>query len=288
MSGLISYQRYSDLFPLKVAGRHPDEVRFDLAVVQSICEGITGLHFGSEVYRVMNPAADRYRLYINGGVFEIGDSVRLLGGGVTATPFEVLDIGSDTAGGLDRWIEVESVGVAIAPIKALQVVEHIGAGKGGYLDVSPKPVFQVVSLLTRNSKDALFTDTDGSVTTLAATDYEIEKVLGINVGVRVRRSSVPLIADRGKFMLKHADMRFPDSVLVRYAAGFYPIVPHDLENAAAQMVNEVRAIMAASASTGGLFQSESHDYYSYTRMSQDELAKFPHSALAILRGYAGL
>lgn len=243
-----------------------------------IAEAISGLRFGASVRAISNnDLSTTYRLIYAGTDFEVGSLVRLVGGGVSAEPFEVTDAGLS---GSDYWIEVES-DEAIAPVKILPILEYEGEAQSLHVYCHPRPVFSAVSVKSRYSAETMWSDSD-SVTTLDSTQYESFRSGGIKAGVRLQRSAVPTVPEGGEFLIKRMRRQQLDGVKVTYAAGFYPHLPADLESAISQIV---AAIESASAS-GGVFASESLDYYSYSALSYDQLAAMPHAALSILRRYS--
>lgn len=243
-----------------------------------IAESISGLRFGATV-RAVSVAEDSstYRLIYVGTDFEIGSSVRLVGGGVSAEPFEVTSAGLS---GSDYWIEVES-DVAISPTKILPIVEHEGEAQSLHLYCAPRPVFSVVSVKSRCSGDAMWSDAE-SVRTLDSVQYEVFQANGLKSGVRLQRSAVPMVSEGGEYLIKRMRRQMPSGLKVTYASGFYPLLPADIEDAISQLAS---AIESASES-GGVFASENMDYYSYSALSYDQLAAMPHAALSILRRYS--
>jgi len=242
---------------------------------QAIAEQITGMRFGSAITSVSNPEGTTYRLVYIGGLYEVGDRVRLTGGGVSSAPFTITDMGST---GDDYWLEVESDD-AIEPTLMLPIIEFVGETISNFLYVRPLPLFSVISVKTRYSDDLLWTDTD--VTTLETTAYEAFRSSGIRVGLRLNTTAIPRVIDSGPWLVKHMTRKKTDGILATYAAGFYPRPPDDLLDALAQI--ELALLQASST---GVFASESLDYYSYQTLSYDQLAVLPHAAIAILRRYA--
>jgi hypothetical protein len=72
-----------------------------------------------------------------------------------------------------------------------------------------------------------------------------------------------------------------DCVRLHYVAGFYGMVPADLEQACLEIVGGIER----AVEDGGVFASESLDYYSYSALSQEQAMSLPHSALATFRRY---
>jgi len=271
MSGLLTIAEYMTLVPGSTLA--PSVLASYLMAAQGITEQLTGFRFGCEVTAVTNTTGNLYRLDVGYPLGDPGDKVRLVGGGVTATPFVIVDASRD-------WIVVESA-VPIAPTKAMQVIEYVGKPASGYVYVSPLPVFAVESVKTRTSPDHLWKSSD--VTTLPATSYEVfTKANGIKSGVQVKSSAVPKRADGAPWLMKAYKSTAPDSVKVEYAAGYYAAVPPDLRMAQVELV----AAIEKSVSGGGVFASESYDYYSYTTMTYEQTAAVPSSALATFRRYA--
>lgn len=276
MSGALSLARFKTLSP---NGELTDpQIRFGLSVAQAVAESLSGLVFGSEVVTAsITASGTTYTIPFYGGMYEVGQSVRLIGGGVAATLFEVTDAGINSNGSL--FIKVVS-SVAIAPTKILPSFEYVGTASSNEVNVDRRPVFSVASVKTKASADTLWSES--TVTTLASTDYEVFASRGINRGVRIKQSALPLRSEGGPYLVKRMVRQAIDGIKVNYVAGFYSQIPADLEGAIVQLVP---AIVGASKS-GGAFASENHDYYSYTLLSYDQLAMLPFAAVGVLRSYA--
>jgi len=272
MSGVISLARYKTLNADTTLS--DAEIRQSLRIAQAIVEGITGLVFGSEVGAITNPAGDIRRLTVYGGLYEVGQSVRLIGGGVAPALFEISETGPD-------WIEVESA-AAIAPTKVLPSFVCIAEAASGYMRVEQRPVFSVVSVKTKYSSDMLWSDPN--VTVLSSTRYETFANSGLKSGVFIPASSIPRISEGGQYLVKRMQRQAVDGIRVEYVAGFYSQIPADLEGAVMSLVNPI----AASMNGSGAFASENHDYYSYTVLTYDQLAVLPYAAMTILKRYARL
>lgn len=286
MSGMMSLERYKALFPAQADGKSDEELRFSLAVVQSISEGISGLAFGSEIHHVEDISdpgegiEDTWRLKYSGGIYVPGHRVRLLGGGAPSDPLLVVGVGGD---GIDGWVDVETDVAEMSPVKMLPVEEWIGETRDFIVDVKPKPIYSVVSVRTRRSPGILFHETD-RVTEIEPDDYSLVRNRGLGVGIRLRGSKVPFTIDRGERLIKQQVKRLHDSIQLMFAAGFGFETPADLESVVGQMMVEVGGIQQ----TGGAFSSERFDYYSYSRLSYDQMQKLPFTAVHILRQYANL
>jgi hypothetical protein len=300
MSGLLSLGKYQWLNPN--SGLDPVLLAHYLRVTQSVVESVTGLVFGSEVASVTDMGSHVWRIEFHGGSYDVGQQVRLLGGGVSAEPFTVLDAGVTTVEQADAgdffdaffeanpdalavatgtaWIEVEST-IAIAPTKILPIVEYVGQAQSLHVYCYPRPVFSVISVQTRRSEDVLWSESY-NVITLNATDFELFKQLGLGAGVQIKRASLPREAEGGEYLVKRMMRKVPSGVKVTYAAGFYSQIPADLESAAQQIAGAV----VTAADKGGMFASENLDYYSYSALTYDQLSALPYAALSILRRYA--
>lgn len=273
MSGAVSLARFK---VLNSSSELTDaQIRVGLGIAQAVAESLSGLTFGSEVAGTITNVSTVYKLPFYGGVYEVGQSVRLIGGGVSASPFVVIDTGVNADGSL--WITVNS-SVAIAPTKILPIVEYVGTATSGYVNVDKRPVFSVSSVKVK-SGDSLWSDS--SITTLATTTYEVFQERGLNCGVYVLPSSLPMVSEGGRYLVKRMVRQQVDGVKVTYAAGFYSQVPADLEGAICQLVVAING----SISSGGAFASESHDYYSYQLLSYEQLAMLPFAAISVLKSY---
>jgi len=276
MSGALSLARFKTL---NAGSDLTDaQIRFGLSVAQAVAESLSGLVFGSEVVTAsITASGTTYTIPFYGGTYEVGQLVRLVGGGVAATLFEVTDAGVNANGSL--FIRVVSA-VAIAPTKILPAFDYIGTASSNELNVDKRPLFSVVSVKTKASADVLWSD--NQVKTIESTNYEVYSSRGINRGVRIKQSAIPLRAEGGPYLVKRMVRQAVDGIKVSYVAGFYSQVPADIEGAIVQLVP---AIVGASK-TGGVFASESHDYYSYSLLSYDQLAMLPFAAVGVLRSYA--
>lgn len=273
MSGAVSLARFKIL---NSSSELMDaQIRVGLGIAQAVAESISGLAFGSEVAGTITNISTVYKLPFYGGMYEVGQSVRLIGGGVSASPFVVIDTGVNADGSL--WITVNST-VSIAPTKILPVVEYVGTASSGYVNVDKRPVFSVVSVKVK-SGNSLWSDT--SVITLASTTYEVFQERGINRGVYVLPGSLPTVAEGGRYLVKRMVRQQVDGVKITYAAGFYSQVPADIEGAICQLV----VAISGSIKSGGAFASESHDYYSYQLLSYEQLAMLPFAAISVLKSY---
>lgn len=273
MAGVLTLARFKLLNA--ASGLSDSQIHQNLRVSQSIAESLTGMLFGSEVTAVASSGDDR-TLTVYGGRYEVGDKVRLLGGGVAATPFDVTSVG-ESSGAFTLTVSSAS---AISPTRVLPIVSHVGAAVGGELTCHPRPIYSVVSVETKADASALWKDT-ASVVAVASTDYELVTELGIRTGVRLKGAAIPMVREGGGHLVKTITRQVDCGIRATYAAGFYLQVPADIENAVAEMVP---AIAAASVS-GGVFASESMDYYSYSQLSADQLSVLPYASIAILRRY---
>lgn len=272
MSGVLSLARYKALTASTLADA---QIRFGLGVAQSVAESLSGMVFGSEVGAVTTPIGQTRRIVVYGGRYDIGQQVRLVGGGVSAAPFTITDCGTSDSG---NWIEVSSA-TAIAPTKVLPVLEFVGEANSGYVKVDKKPVFSVLSVKIKANSDQMWSD--AGIQTVPATSYEVYQSGQLNVGVYLASSAIPRVAEGGQFLIKRMVRQQYDSIKVEYVAGFYSHIPSDLEGAICQLVP---AIVGASK-TGGVFASESHEDYSYQLLSMDQLVALPYAAVAVLRSY---
>lgn len=275
MSGVMTLARYKALVP--DTPLTDAQIRQSLSVAQSIAESLSSLTFGSEVSAVASSGTD-YTLTVYGGQYEIGQSVRLIGGGSPSTAFEITDTG---VSGTGQWIKISSAS-AVSPTKVLPIVECVGEATDGTVLVARKPVFSVSSVLTRASRETLWSSS--SVTTLTTSQYEVVALGGIKAGVYIVQSAIPLILEGGPFLVKRMTRQPPDGIKVTYVAGFYSMVPADIESAIMQLV----PVIHGASVKGGVFASESHDYYSYQQMTAEQVGVLPHAAVAILRRYARL
>ena len=273
MSGVLTLARYKVLNP--ATSLTDAQIRCVLNVAQSVAESLSGMVFGSEVGAVTNPSGTTYRIVVYGGRYDVGQQVRLVGGGVTATPFTITDTGAADS---TNWIEVSSAS-AIVPTKVMPVLEHVGEASSGYVYVAKKPLFSVVSVKIKASSNQLWSDP--SIQTVANTSFEVFQSGQLNVGVFLSSDALPQVAEGGQFLIKRMVRKQYDAIKVTYVAGFYSHVPSDLEGAICQLVP---AIVGASR-TGGVFASESHEDYSYQLLTVDQLGALPYAAVAVLRSY---
>lgn len=274
MSGAVSLARFKSL---NAATALSDaQIRTGLSIAQAVAEKLSGLVFGSEVAGLITNSGNEYTIPFYGGTYEVGSSVRLVGGGVSATPFVVLDSGTNADGSL--WITVESQ-ASISPRKILPIVEHVGTAASGYLKVAKRPVFSVSSVKIKTGNSLW---NDASVTTLGSDRYEVFQSGSINSGVFILAGSLPMVAEGGQFLVKRMVRQQVDSIKLTYAAGYYSQVPADIEGAICQLVTAI----TGSIKSGGAFASESHDYYSYQLLSYEQLAVLPFAAVNVLKSYA--
>ena len=271
MSGILTAAEYATLMPGSTLAS--DVLASYLMAAQAITEQLTGLVFGCEITSVTSMASNQYKLFTGYPLGDPGDKVRLIGNGVASTAFTIVDSSQ-------LWIVVES-SVSINPTKALPIVEYIGQPNSGYVYCHPRPLFAVESVKTRTSPDQLWKSSE--VTTLADTTYEVfTQTNGIKAGIFIKSSSLPRQAETSPWLMKSYPTTPRDSIRVEYVAGFYAAVPADLKTAQVELV----AAIQQSAARKGVFASESYDYYSYTRLTLEQTAAIPSSALATFRRYA--
>lgn len=271
MSGLLTAAEYATLVPGSTLAS--DVLASYLMAAQAITEQLTGLVFGCEITSVTSLGGNQYKLFTGYPLGEPGDKVRLIGNGVASTAFTLVDASQ-------LWIVVEST-VSINATKALPICEYVGQPASGYVYVQPLPLFSVESVKTRTSPDQLWSSSD--VTTLANTTYEpFTKASGIKAGIFIKSSSLPKQGESAPWLLKSYPTTPRDSIRVEYVAGFYAAVPADLKMAQVEIVT----VIQESVSKKGVFASESYDYYSYSRLSFEQMASIPSSALATFRRYA--
>ncbi len=276
MSGLLTLADYKTLVPDTTLS--DAKLTKLLAVAQAIAEQLSGLIFGGEITGVSTPSAGVYRLSISGLTCQVGDQVRLLGGGVAATPFDVVDCGLGT-------LDVESATpITTSTTRALPVLDCIATPTNGKVRVSPRPIFSIVSVQTRKDTLAMWDDTD-YVTTLLASDYQVYSGgMNLRVGIELARAAIPRAYETDSYLVKRIPKVPRESVRVLYSPGFYGMMPDDLQLAAVQLVGAIEK----SVEDGGAFASESLDNYSYNQLTADQISAVPHSAIATLRRYANV
>lgn len=268
MSGLIPVAVHCALVPDVTLGE--ETRRFLLSATQAIVEGVTGLVFGSEV-RSVTVDGSIYRITYDGGLYQPGDSIALIGGGLNAEVFEITAVGMDD---LDHWLEISSDD-ALAPARLFPVVVQQGTPNGRFFDCRPCPVFRVITVQAK-TPDQLWSESQ----TIETTEWELTRKRNLSVGVEVQLHAIPKAMEGGRHLIKRRLYEPLDCFQVTYVAGIYS-VPQDLMTAAIEIASMVRD----ANESGGVYASESLDYYSYTRIGKDQLSMVPHSAMAVLRRY---
>lgn len=270
MAGILTIAKYKQLVP----GTTLTDAQIEtyLAAAQAIAEQISGLIFGAEVTAVAY-SGGTYTLSISTPVGQVGDKIRLIGNGVT-TDLQTITAISDTSvsfAGTSGW----------NPTKVLPVLEWAGRPSSGYLRVPQRPIFSVVSVQTRTDRELMWSSTD--ITTLTSAQYEVyQNNNGLKVGLRLAPSAIPRVAEGGQYLVKRMAMIPDDCVRIVYTAGFYAMVPADIQTAVAGLAGAI----AKSVKDGGVFASESMDYYSYQTLSIDQMAALPQAAIATFKRYA--
>lgn len=271
MSGILTAAEYATLAPGSTIGA--EALAGYLMAAQAITEQLTGFLFGCEITSVTNLGGNRYKLFAGYPIGEPGSKVRLIGNGVASTAFEIVDASP-------QWFVVESL-ISINPTKALPICEFIGQPNSGYVYVFPLPLFSVETVQTRTCPDVLWKSSEAA--TLAEAVYEpFSKSNGIKSGIYIKSSSQPRRGDTKPWLMKSYSTVPADSIRVEYVAGFYAATPPDLRLAQLELVDKINK----SATDGGVFASESYDYYSYTSLTYEQMASVPSSALATFRRYA--
>lgn len=267
MSGVLTLAKAKTLFNFE--GVSDALIQFRLCAAQVICETITGLAFGAEVTSQSN-SGSVYTLTIAGMAVQPGDYVWLIGG-----PSEAVEV--DAVG--DGTIQVELSGSPTIT-KVLPVVKRYGGNSSGYVYLNPRPVYRILSVKTRPSSEVAWSDTD-NVTTIESQYYSPFQAFGnLSAGVYVAVEKMPRRADGGRDLIKSVSYVSPEDMQIEYVAGFVGQIPADLMGAIGQLA------LLIGKDEGGVFASESLDYYSYSQLTPEQMASVPHSMQATFKRYS--
>lgn len=156
-------------------------------------------------------------------------------------------------------------------------------GKGdSTLILKESPVLSVTSVYLDDS--AYFGDAAGAFAAdtllTSGEDYALDKARGFLIRIG---TTWPNINERGVGLLASGVSDGVGNVKVTYTPGYAEGVPYDIQQAAGNLVAE----LLATAETGGGMQSESVDYYSYSRASAAEQAQMLSSVKGMLARYSG-
>lgn len=150
----------------------------------------------------------------------------------------------------------------------VQSINSLYYDEGGYYGSSPDP-FPAATLLTDGVHYALRRD---SIDSPSDSDSGIVERIGTVWGARSERTFRGLLAA--------STAPGQGNIKVTYTAGFR-VVPYDLQLAVHRAVAEIRM----TSESGGGMQSESLDYYSYTRLSAVEEAAAMTSVRGLLKRF---
>lgn len=177
-------------------------------------------------------------------------------------------------------------------------VNVTGAGTAGYyaktltqfycgtgqavLILSENPVLSLTSVYLDNA--AYFGDAAGAFASDTLLDLGVDFALDKPRGFLINLSGRwPNVNERVAHLLAAGVRDGIGNVKVTWTPGYAEGVPYDISQAASQLVCE----LLQSAESGGGMQSESLDYYSYSRASAAEQAAMLSSVKGMLANYSG-
>lgn len=171
---------------------------------------------------------------------------------------------------------------------ALKLTEFYAGADAPELLLRQRPVQDITSIY--EDAGAAYGQASGafadSTLLTAGTDYAlIQEQSGLSLsGIVLRLSGLwPGASEQLRGILSQGRTNAAGNIKVIATYGF-PSIPYDVVNAVHQICAEQRR----SLDTGGPLQSETEDYYSYTRMSAAEQSSIIGSAKSILASYMPL
>jgi len=158
---------------------------------------------------------------------------------------------------------------------------YCGTGQA-VLILSENPVLSLTSVYLDNA--AYFGDAAGAFASDTLLDLGVDFALDKPRGFLINLSGRwPNVNERVAHLLAAGVRDGIGNVKVTWTPGYAEGVPYDISQAASQLVCE----LLQSAESGGGMQSESLDYYSYSRASAAEQAAMLSSVKGMLANYSG-
>ncbi len=148
----------------------------------------------------------------------------------------------------------------------------------------PCPVAYIAELRVDEAFEGPYSSTPFSIDTIVASDsyYRPEEGNSIfNAEIELSPTVSRYRGYRRQGLINPIRRQTRRKARVEYYAGTLTFLPMDLMVALVSLVQE----LAVTATSSGVFQSESLDYYSYSRMDVEQQKKLPSSAYATLLRY---